>query len=241
MTRCNSTPGVIGVLLGAWFLAAPGPVLAGEHFLAIEVPAGMRQQIQHLQNKVADLVQRYRAGITDAQKKKAIRDRYHSPGNLHISLMRFGPIPAAKLPAYEKAIGHAMKYNLHQFNLADRVDQAALHVTDDGYVVYHVEPSKKLTNFMHAVKKALDKKHLYHKKSDTPGRLHISIARVEGIPLGKLRKLLEGHVSPLQSSYFPVHAIHLKVSHEPWQHLTYTDVRKPFHVPKGKHAHKGKH
>lgn len=200
------------------------------HFLALHLPQNLHQSLDAIEH---DVQQRVKQQMPSA----AAHIQYHTRGNRHISLVRFDHLTPGEQQAYRHAITDAVKqvkwgHSHHPFDLSSRVRGfRKLHVTKDGWIVVHVDPSDTLTHFAHAVRSAIHHKRPQDRvQTDLPDRAHISIGKADlgKVSVDKLRYVLEGHTYHVKCDRFEVHNIHLQKA---VGHLQYKEIGPPFKVP----------
>ena len=190
---------------------------AGIHFLAIDLPSKTADYIQqHTQPSIQKLIREQAPEYSD-------RVVYHTPKNIHISLIRFDTIDEAWLEKYVNLLNKHTS-SLPGNNIADKVQNAKITVTKSGFIVYQLHPEpKSLTAFVNPILKDLVNNKLPYADSDFEKDhvfAHFSVAyfNPNDADLHKaMNRIFGSHgtgskVPPPECDSFPLYEFHLKQS-----------------------------
>lgn len=194
------------------------------HFLALDLPQDTDEYIvKHSQAEIRRLIKEKAPEYSD-------KILYHTPDNIHISLIRFNEIPTSALLKKYINIFNQDINKLPNRNIADKIRQAKLHVTSSGFIVYVFPEPVTLTKFVNLIIKDLKKNKLYYKDSDFQegGKIypHFSIAyfNPKEVSVKTMREILDGRISAPECNSFVINEFCLKHSEKNTKPLTYSTV-----------------
>lgn len=193
------------------------------HFLALDIPHDSDEYI--VKKSQAEI----RRIIADNAPEYSDKILYHTPDNIHISLIRFNEIPPTLLNDYIKLFKQDTN-QLPNKNIADKLRLAKLHVTNTGFIVYEFPEPVSLTKFVNLLIKDLKKNKLDYKDSDFQegGKIypHFSVAyfNPKEVSVEKMRKILNSKVPAPECNSFIINEFCLKHSEKLTKPLTYSTV-----------------
>ncbi|HBM16757.1 MAG TPA: hypothetical protein DD381_10505 [Lentisphaeria bacterium] len=214
----------IFILLTGFITSALADTSEQIYFLAMDLPQDTDQSIVNdCQIKIRELIKKNAPEYTD-------KILYHTPDNIHISLIRFNEIhPDALLRNYIQLFKNDARY-LPDRNIANKIRDARLNVTHTGFIVYEFPEPVTLTKFVNILLNDLKKNKLYYKDSDfnEGGKIypHFSVGyfNPNEVSVDTMKEILKGKVSAPKCNSFRLNEFILMHSEKLTKPLTYSRV-----------------